>query len=173
MATGRRFGCHFDRRPPSCHPEHRLPSCHPERRSPPCHPERSRGIWLRMGGAPRPRADVSATLRSARHDKRNELTRRDALRKATGGPHELYQQIPAAPQTGELVQVGKRRFVWLRAKQHVPSQAESPGLPGIRHGAKKRVRVTSAQSKNLPMSPGNSQVSRSDHLASQATVAVP
>jgi len=71
--------------------------CHPERTLPFCHPERSRGIWLRMGGVPRPQADISATLRSARHDKRNELTHREALGKASGGPHERCHQIPAAP----------------------------------------------------------------------------
>ena len=71
-------------------------SCRPERAPPSCHPERSRGIWLRMGGAPRPQADVSATLRSARHDKRNELAHRDAVGKATSGPHELHRPIPAA-----------------------------------------------------------------------------
>jgi len=90
MATGFHGGCHFDRRPPSCHPERTPPSCHPER---------SRGIWLRMGGAPRPQADVSATLRSARHDKRNERTRREALGKATGSPHERCHPIPAAPSS--------------------------------------------------------------------------
>jgi len=84
MATGCHRGCHFDRRPPSCHPE---------RTSPPCHPERSRGIWLRIGGAPRPQADVSTTLRSARHDKGNELTRRDALRKATGFGEDQVQIV--------------------------------------------------------------------------------
>ena len=106
MATGCHRGSHFDRKPPSCHPDHRPPSCHPKRRSPPCHPERSRGIWLRMGGAPRPQADVSATLRSARHDKRNEFTNREALSKATGGPQT------GSPDSGRTRQEGAAAMRW-------------------------------------------------------------
>ena len=141
MARGRHRSCHFDRGPSSCHPERSrgiwlrmegaprpqsdvsatLRSARHDKRNeftnrealskatgrpPSCHPERSRGIWLRMGGAPRPQADVSATLCSARHDKRNEFTNREALSKATGGPQT------GSPDSGRTRQEGAAAMRW-------------------------------------------------------------